>query len=373
MARLGPFGAGPRMAVAVSGGADSTALALLMQGWVAAQGGALVALIVDHGLRADSAAEAELAQSRLAARGIAARVLNISGLGGGAAMQARARAARHEALAQAARAAGCVFLALGHHAGDQSETVAMRAARGDSGLEGMAGWAARGDVVLLRPLLGMAPARLREFLRAEGMEWVEDPSNENMKFERVRWRRAGVSAVAADAGARRAAAREAAAFMARHVCLRAEGFAVVGAEAMPPVALAALLRVVAGADYPPGRVQVAALAAWLRPATLGGVRLARTAKFGGGWLLAREPAACAAPVPAVAGAVWDGRFRLLETFPGAQLGALGKCNDKPAGPDLPALVRQGLPCLRRNGVVSSALAACRFAPPYPASGHPFSA
>jgi tRNA(Ile)-lysidine synthase len=342
-----------------------------MQGWVHSQQGALVALIVDHGLRAESGTEAELTQVRLASRGIAPRILKIAELAGGAAMQARARAARHQALARAARAEGCLFLALGHHAGDQSETVAMRAARGDSGLEGMAGWAARGDVVLIRPLLTMAPERLRAFLQAEMMEWVEDPSNENRTFERVRWRQAKVSAVAADAGARQAIELEAAAFIAAHVLLRAEGFAVVAAAAMPPVALAALLRVVAGAEYPPGRAQVAALAVGLRPATLGGVRLARTAKFGGGWLLAREPAACAAPLAAAAGAVWDGRFRLIETVPGTQLGALGEAADPLERQDLPALVRRGLPCLRRNGVVISDPPPCRFIPPYPATAHLF--
>ncbi|MDE8349940.1 MAG: ATP-binding protein, partial [Acidocella sp.] len=55
MARLGPFGNAPRLAVAVSGGADSTALVLLAQSWAASQGGGLIAFIVDHGLRPESA------------------------------------------------------------------------------------------------------------------------------------------------------------------------------------------------------------------------------------------------------------------------------------------------------------------------------
>jgi tRNA(Ile)-lysidine synthase len=371
MARLGPFGDCPHIAVGVSGGADSTALALLMQGWVAAQQGRLVALIVDHGLRAGAGAEAALTQDRLAVLGIAAKILTIPGLGRGAALQARARAARHTVLAEAARAAGCAFLALGHHAGDQSETVAMRAARGAHGLEGMAGWAARRDVLLLRPLLAVEPARLRDYLRAEHVEWVEDPSNGNEKFERVRLRQAGVADVAADAGARRAIEAEAADFLARYVTLRPEGFFVVAADAMPPVALGALLRVAAGADYPPGRAKLADLAANMRPATLGGARIAKTAKFGGGWLVAREPAACAEAVPAVAGVVWDGRFRLAETVPGAMLGALGDEFAALARPDIPAMVRRGMPCLRLNGRVQPELATCRFTPPFPATTHPF--
>jgi tRNA(Ile)-lysidine synthase len=369
MARLGPFGDKPRIAVGVSGGADSTALALLMQGWVAALGGAILALIVDHGLRADSAAEAGLTRARLAALGIDATILPLEGLGTKAALQARARAARHQALAQAARQAGCLFLALGHHAGDQSETVAMRAGRGGSGLEGMAGWVARHDVVMLRPLLAVAPSRLREFLRAVGVDWVEDPSNADPKFERVRLRQAGVDGVPADAGKRQAIERQAADFIARYVTLRPEGFAVVAAASMPAAALGALLRIVAGADYPPRRANLTDLAATLRPATLGGARIAKTAKFGGGWVLGREPAACAAPVAAVAGAMWDARFRLDETVPGAMLGALG--DDASKDRALPAFIRRGLPCLRRDGVVLSGPAWCRFVPPYPATSHPF--
>jgi len=371
MARLGPFGARLRMAVGVSGGADSTALALLMQGWLAAHGGAMVALIVDHGLREDSAAEAALTQGRLAARGIAASILTLAGLGTGAGLQARARAARHLVLAQAARGKNCLFLALGHHAGDQSETVAMRAARGDGGAEGMAAWAARDDVVLLRPLLAVAPVRLRAFLMANGMEWVEDPSNENQRFERVRLRQSGATAIASDAGARRAAEAEVADFIARHVTFRPEGFAVVGADAMPPAALGALLRVVAGAEYPPARASLAALGAKMRPATLGGVRIARTAKFGGGWLIAREPAACAPAMAAKAGTVWDGRFQLEESVPGAMLGALGDDAAGGRSRELPAIVRRGLPCLRVDGVVTKTPAPCRFTPPYPATSHPF--
>ncbi len=371
MARLGPFGARPRIAVGVSGGADSTALALLLHGWVAAQNGVMVALIVDHGLRAGSAPDAALTQARLAVRGIQAHILTFSGLGPGSALQARARKARHEALAKAARGQNCLFLALGHHSGDQSETVGMRAARGDGGLEGMAGWAARNDILLLRPLLGVAPERLRAFLTASDMQWVEDPANQNENFERVRLRRTGVPAVSADAGARRAAEAEAADFIARHVILRPEGFAVVGAETMPPAALGALLRVIAGADYPPARAKLADLAAKLRPSTLGGARIARAARLGG-WVIAREPAACAPAIPAAAGTVWDGRFRLEATVPGAMLGALG---DDAAGLDraLPSFIRRGLPCLRQNGVLSRAQPACRFTPPFPATTHPFAA
>jgi len=372
MARLGPFGAAPLLAVGVSGGADSLALALLARDWVFAQAGAVLGLIVDHGLRAESAAEAAVTAATLGAQGIEARVLTLHGLAPGAKLQERARQARHAALAEAARAAGAVFLLLGHHAADQAETVAMRAARGQSGLEGMAGWAARDDVLLLRPLLGEAPASLRAWLRARGVSWVDDPSNMDTTYERVRVRLAGTGQAPADPAARVAAERDIAAFLAAHAVLRPEGFAVLRGESAPPRALGTLIRAVGGAAYAPDFSRTAALAAKLRPASLGGVVLARTAKCGGGWLLAREPAACAAPVPAVAGALWDGRFRLETAAPGAVFGALG--DDAPAyrrTKNLPSIVLRGLPCLRSNGGIIFP-APIAFRPPAPVAAHTFS-
>jgi tRNA(Ile)-lysidine synthase len=373
MARLGPFGAAPKLAVGVSGGADSTALALLARDWVAEQGGALLALIVDHGLRAESATEAALTAGNLAAHGIAAQVLPLR-LAPGPKLQERARNARHAVLAQAARAAGAVFLALGHHAGDQAETVAMRAARGRHGLEGMAGWTARADVVLLRPLLNEPPALLRAWLQARGVAWVEDPSNADETYERVRIRLAGTGVPPETAAGRVAGEHDTAAFLAAHAVLRPEGFAVLRADAALPRALGALLRAVGGATYAPDAARTAALAANLRVASLGGVVLARTGKCGGGWLLAREPAACAAPVPALAGAIWDGRFRLETPMKDAACGALGA--DAAAhrrDSDLPSVVLRGLPCLRAAGQVIFPVAAARFRPPAPIAPHPFHA
>jgi tRNA(Ile)-lysidine synthase len=370
MTRLGPYGPKPHLAVAVSGGADSTALVLLTDGWVRQADGRITALIVDHGLRAASAAEAALTAGRLAARDIECRVLKLSSLEGGAKLQERARLARHATLAQAARAASALFLLLGHHQADQAETVAMRAARGAAGLEGMASWAARHDVLLLRPLLSFAPERLRAFLKAENMPWVEDPSNADQKYERVRVRLAGAKAEAANPVQRQSVERETAAFLARCAVLRPQGFAVLRADFAPPAALAALLRVIGGAQYAPDRAAVAGLAATLRPATLGGVRIAAAGKLGPGWLLAREPAACAPPVSAIKGAFWDNRFRLAEGVEGASFGALGEdARDFRQQSDLPSLVLQTLPCLRLHGKTWAA--PVQFVSPAPATSHPF--
>lgn len=372
MALLGPFGAPPHLAAAVSGGADSTALALLAQNWVSENQGSLLALIVDHGLRPESGAEAALTAARLEARGISCKIIVLSGLSGPA-VQAKARAARYAALAQAAQAQGRLHLLLGHHQADQAETVAMRARHGAGGAEGIAAWAAREAVLLLRPLLGTPPAALRAYLTAQGMGWVEDPSNQNPKFERVRIRLAGAGAPPASAAARQEREQEAARFLARYATLRPEGFALLDAPTAPAAALAALLRVVGGHVYPPDQRATAALAARLRPATLAGVRVLAAGRLGAGWLLVREPAALAPPIPARRGALWDHRFTLEATPPpGQSLGALGdEAKNHKKYNNLPSVVLRTMPALRGAGGTLSFPAPALFTPPAPAAPHPF--
>ena len=190
MAALGPFEARPALAVAVSGGADSMALALLAHDWAAARGGEVRGLVVDHGLRPGSAAEARLAAARLASHGIVPHVLTWAGTKPSSAVQAKARAARYALLEAYCRDAAILHLLLGHHRGDQAETVAMRAARG-SGDDGLAGMAAIREVRglrLLRPFLAVPGARLRATLEQLGQPWIEDPSNLDRRFMRARLR-----------------------------------------------------------------------------------------------------------------------------------------------------------------------------------------
>jgi tRNA(Ile)-lysidine synthase len=372
MARSGPFAAKPQLTVGVSGGADSTALALLAQNWVAERGGNLLALIVDHGLRQGSDLEAALTSQRLEARGITTQVLTLTGLNS-TKLQETARRTRHAALSAATRKAGALFLLLGHHAADQSETVAMRAERGNSGLEGMASWTARNDAVLLRPLLTIAPAHLRAFLREENMPWAEDPSNQDRRFERVRVRLAGITAVPKNPSERQESEIQLAVFLARHTIIRPEGFAVILADSAPAAALASLLRTIGGSQYSPRQNAVAKLADRLRPATLGGVRVLKTVKFGQGWLLARESASCAAPIPAKRNSLWDDRFRLLDDTEGGICGAVGA--ETPIfrnASNLPAAILRGLPCVRMPGTRAKPwLAKAFFTPPIPAAGLPF--
>ena len=374
-----------QVAVAVSGGADSLCLAWLAAGW-----GEALALVVDHGLRAESAAEAAWVVATLAGLGVPARLLRLDGLARGPGLAERARRARTDALLAACAEAGLVDLLLGHHAGDQAETVLMRrlSGSGADGLAGMASLATRGPARLLRPLLGVAPGRLRASLAAAGLGWVEDPSNRDPAALRTRLRerlaRSGEGAALLAEAAERARARgraedERAEVLARIATLRPEGFAVLAPGPWPPSALAAALRMVGGRAYAPASEGVARLAGAPRPATLGGVRLLPAGRLGAGWLLVREAAAMAEPVPAGRGAVWDGRFRVVgDGDPALTLGALGADAARVAGDGLPAVVRRTLPALRRCGRVVAVPhedGAWRhgvvFAPPVAACGAPF--
>lgn len=195
LAPFAPFEARPVSAVAVSGGRDSLALALLAHEWANARDGRVLALIVDHGLRPESADEARTTRERLDGAGIAAEILPWSGDKPSTRLQQAARDARYRLLFAACRRHGILHLMTAHHADDQDETVAMRAAResGPDGLAGMAAVVEHRDLRLLRPLLGVPRRRLTATIEARGVAWIDDPSNEDRRFERVRVRQDGVA------------------------------------------------------------------------------------------------------------------------------------------------------------------------------------
>ncbi len=174
---------------ALSGGPDSTALALLAQRYAENNGKSHHGVIVDHGLREASDLEAQRVKIRLGYRGVNCRILRIDAPKPTTATQEWARSHRHRLLADAARTSGAVVL-FGHHAGDLAETVAMRLGRG-SGLFGLAGIPARrqhGDVVFARPLLPWSAIALRQVCAALDCQFELDPSNDSLAFERVRVR-----------------------------------------------------------------------------------------------------------------------------------------------------------------------------------------
>ncbi len=335
MAPLGPFGPARRVLVGVSGGADSLALAWLLRRW-----GAPLGIVVDHGLRAGSAIEAASAVETLAGFGVPAQVLCVSiPLGGG--LGERARAARYGALLGACERLGYPDLLVAHHAQDQAETVVLR---GGEGAWAMPPIGYRAEARVLRPMLGVAPARLRATLCAAGLAWAEDPGNRDPASARGALRvgslpvEALCDRAAAAGRARVAAERAVAEELASSVFLFPTGHAAIVNQLSPP-ALSALLWTVSGRAHPPRRADVAALAA-RGQGTLHGVAV----DAGLAW---REPDALAAPVAAQAGALWDGRFRVGSHHAGASVGALGADAGRlRRRPGLPARVLHGLPALR---------------------------
>ena len=185
------FGAGT-LGVAVSGGPDSLALLLLAH---AALPGRVEAATVDHGLRAESAAEAAMVAALCAELGVPHETLRVTLAEGN--LQAEARAARYAALEGWLAQRGLAALATAHHADDQAETLLMRLNRG-SGVSGLAGVRALGrspgGAPLLRPLLGWRRCELGQVVAAAGFTAADDPSNANERFDRVRMRQALASA-----------------------------------------------------------------------------------------------------------------------------------------------------------------------------------
>lgn len=186
------------IALAVSGGADSTALLLLVASWRARRpdGPEIHILTVDHELRRESAAEARGVAALAGRLGLPCRILVWSGPKPASNRQAGARAARQALLVTAARELGAEALVLAHHLDDQAETFLIRLARGSgvyglAAMDGIAVWQdGEGGLPLpvLRPLLAFAKERLVATCRAAGVSWCEDPSNDDVAYTRTRMR-----------------------------------------------------------------------------------------------------------------------------------------------------------------------------------------
>jgi tRNA(Ile)-lysidine synthase len=338
---LGPYERRPHVAVACSGGADSMALTLLLRDWVRSVDGRLTALTVDHRLRPGSTAEARRVGGWLRRRKVEHVILTRPDTPLDGNLQAAARKARYALMTGWCAAQGALHLFLAHHREDQAETLLLRLARG-SGVDGLAAMAPVTETPalrLLRPLLDVPRARLAATLAAAGQAHVEDPSNANAAFGRVRLRQAsalldreGLTAARLAGTARRMAqartALEAATarLLAEAIVLYPEGYATLAIApfraASAEIALRALARLVttvAGSDYPPRLERVERLLADVLSTgdeggsqgggrTLGGCRIL---PWKGLLLVCREPRA-AAEVAIVAGEelLWDGRFRL---------------------------------------------------------------
>ncbi|BAV91907.1 tRNA lysidine(34) synthetase TilS [Candidatus Desulfovibrio trichonymphae] len=188
------FDRASRLLLAVSGGADSSALALILRILAPRLGLELSAMTVNHGLQPDAACTAAAAAAFCARLGIpcTTRTADVAGMAAREhlGLEEAGRHLRYAILAEERRAAEADFIVLGHHCADLTEDILMRLTRG-SGWPAMAGMRARDDSRhLLRPLLCCKPHALRSILREYRFVWREDISNTDMRFKRNRMRHA---------------------------------------------------------------------------------------------------------------------------------------------------------------------------------------
>lgn len=182
---------GKKIAIAVSGGADSLCLTFLLHTFAQKQGYFLTALTVDHRIRPESAAEAQSVHQLLTQKHIRHVILTNKIPFQETRLEEKARKIRYDLLCHYCLKNEIEYLFLAHHQSDQAETFLSRLARG-SGIEGLSAIKPiikYQGIHILRPLLNTPKEKLTDFLIQAGIEWIEDPMNQNIAFERIKWRR----------------------------------------------------------------------------------------------------------------------------------------------------------------------------------------
>jgi tRNA(Ile)-lysidine synthase len=374
-------GQAPFVAVAVSGGSDSLALALLLRDFLKQKNGRLLALTVDHGLRAESLSEAQAVAAQMQVLNISHQILRWEGVKPQSAISEQARQARYDLLLQAAKSAGCGYIATAHQAEDQAETFWMRLA-GGSGLDGLCGIAESrtvGGLQLIRPVLSLSKDELREVCRAAGQSWIEDPTNQNAHFLRPRLRAfadalqdegltpqrltATMKKLQSAAQALDQISQE---FFNACVTGDAAGYLTLDVSRWKDShselrrrVLQKTLGVMNGPGYPVPDPQLQDLEQALLQKNFSGVTLAGIEMFstGKGIIFCREYAAIAPPVmlKEKESVIWDRRFQATGD-PGQQVGGLGTQDEKEFKSELAALpykIRLTLPVLREDKKIVS--------------------
>lgn len=348
------------IAVALSGGGDSLALALIAADWARAHGRSLLILTVDHRLRPESAAWTQACAATAHRLGADHRSLAWEGDKPATGLPAAARAARHRLIADAARQAGTNVVLMGHTASDRLEAAAMRQAGATtpSPREWAPSpvWPEGRGVFLLRPLLTQTRSDLRAWLTERGESWIEDPANDDLRFARAR-ARAGLTGAETDTVA---PARDLATLALAATDLA--GGLLLPREALreaPQAFLATACLCAAGTARPPRGDHLERLAEALRrdtclTTTLAGARIeadAREVRF------LRDPGRAGLETRSLAAgqaAVWDGRFEVTTDRPVTIQALAGHAAGLPppqraALQRLPAGVRGGLPYLVGEG------------------------
>lgn len=356
------------LAVALSGGGDSLALLTLACDYGRATGRRIVALTVDHGLNADSAAWTARAGETARRLGVDWRSLVWSGVKPASGLPAAARQARHSLLAEAARALGARVILLGHTADDLAESALMRAHDAPALPDPREWspspvWPAGRGIFLFRPLLGSGRLALRARLTGLGLDWIEDPANLDLRFARARARRTLAEAEPPPGRPAPTAAfdRTVMAPAAARFTLTVEGYAACPralADETPPEQLVPVLGAavvsVGGALASPRRRVLERLAARLSGtapvrAQLAGVRVEADATE---VLLARDAGEGRRRGAPPAEGLFDQRF---ETPAGVPVGFLAGRASRLSAADrarlrrIPALARGSLPVLDPDG------------------------
>ncbi|MCB1464600.1 MAG: tRNA lysidine(34) synthetase TilS [Nitratireductor sp.] len=334
--------------LAVSGGGDSVALLLLAHGWAQSHDITLHAVTVDHGLRPEAAAEAAFVASLCEGLGIDHTTLGWEGIKPFAGIAEAARRARYDLIGEFAVAIGSDLILTAHTADDQAETVFMRlmretravSRRADEewsrepvsvgrGMAGMSQVALLGDGLTLgRPLLGLGRAELRAYLASIPQSWVEDPTNEDLSFERVRVRkvlagdpqlRADLTDFAEVMGRMRAVLARDTARLLHETVQVAPGpvllFEPAGTAPRPVMvfALQVLIALAGGGEYMAPRGRIEPVLDWLArsepaKATIGGAVVEKTEK---GYRLYREMRNLESlDVEPGESLIWDGRLEI---------------------------------------------------------------
>ena len=331
---------GLRLGLAVSGGGDSMAMLHL----AADAKLAVRAVTLDHGVRPDAAAEAVLVGVECARLGIGHDILQWQGWKGQGNLQDQARRARRTLIAEWAVQHDIGVVTLAHTRDDLAETFLMRLGRG-AGVDGLsamsAAWQGNG-ITWLRPLLTASRGELRSYLRSKAAIWVEDPSNENTRFDRIKARKAiatlgplGITAERlAEVAGHLAEARdtlEAATDLAAQLGLQAKAGSLrldraCLAGQMPEIRRRLVQRAIgwiAPSDYGPRGAALQQLLDRLAEGKSGVLAGCRFVIQPTDIAIFREAKAVEG-ITAQPGALWDGRWQVSGPFPeGSEIKALG--------------------------------------------------
>lgn len=328
----------PRFAIALSGGGDSMALLHALK----TAPNLHSALIVDHGLRGESADESKLTKARAEALGIKAHILTWKPGTLKSGLQEKARQARYNLMGEFCRRWDIPLLLTAHHQGDQAETLVMRYDKGTDwrGAAGMSRekyaplWPELAEITLCRPLLSVRKVEILEYLDAHDINWVEDPSNANRDFTRVRIRQKlmekpnYVSPLIDSGNELQEALTKERVILARQadniLSLDANGFAELSGLPLPEL-LVHLIRIIGGSGGPIDRAQIRRAIKEMRKPdftalTLAGAQISRANR---GSLICRDAVAAKGrqnkeqatnnvhSLPLKVPHIWDGRFSAL--------------------------------------------------------------